>query len=201
LSTCGTSKPEVVRVLAKVLGRSCRRLSDLGFDWISIDEPFLSPMLGEHELRYGYDEHFVVEMLNMLIAEIPALSAIHVCGTVTPMVKKVLLESRANIVDHEFAAIPKNMRAYTNDDLEQTGKFLAYGCISSIKPSIETVEEILASVRKALDWFGPRIIVKPDCGFGDMQSVPGAYTTVLGKLRNMTAASRKLKLTKKEAPS
>jgi len=34
--------------------------------------------------------------------------------------------------------------------------------------------------------------VKPDCGFGGMQIVPEAYTTVLGKLWNMIAASRKL---------
>jgi methionine synthase II (cobalamin-independent) len=128
----------------------------------------------------------------MLIGEMPCLSAIHVCGTVTPMVKTVLLESRADIVDHEFAASPKNLQAYTKGDLEQTGKFLAYGCISSIKPSIETVEEISAFVRKALDWFGPRVIVKPDCGFAGMQNVPEAYSKVLGKLRNMIAASRKL---------
>jgi methionine synthase II (cobalamin-independent) len=47
-------------------------------------------------------------------------------------------------------------------------------------------------VRKALDWFGPRVIVKPDCGFAGMQNVPEAYSKVLGKLRNMIAASRKL---------
>jgi len=193
LLTCGASKPEVVRALAKVLRRSCRRLSDLGFDWINIDEPFLSLMLGrEHELMYEYDEHFVVEMLNLLIEETPSISAIHVCGTVTPMVKTVLLASRANIVDHEFAGNPKNLLAYTKDELEGKSKFLAYGCVSSIKPTIETVEEISTSVRKALDRFGPRVIVKPDCGFGGMQITPEAYTTVLGKLRNMIAASRKL---------
>ena len=193
LFTCGASKPEVVRALAKVLRRSCRRLGDLGFDWINIDEPFLALMLGRGpKLMYEYDEHFVVEMLNMLIGEMPCLSAIHVCGTVTPMVKTVLLESRADILDHEFTASPKNLQAYTRDDLERTGKFLAYGCISSSKLGIETVEEISASVRKALDCFGPRIIMKPDCGFGGMQTGPETYTTVLAKLRNMNAASHKL---------
>jgi len=193
LLTCGASKPDVVRALAKVLRRSCRRLGDLGFDWISIDEPFLSLMLGrKHELMYEYDERFVVEMFNMLIGGVPCLSGIHVCGTVTPMVKTVLLESRADIVDHEFAASPKNLQAYTKEDLERAGKFLAYGCISSIKPSVETVEEISASVRKALGRFGPRVILKPDCGFGGMQNVPEAYTTVLGKLRNLVTASRKV---------
>jgi hypothetical protein len=34
--------------------------------------------------------------------------------------------------------------------------------------------------------------MKPDCGFGGMQNVPEVYTTVLGKLRNMILASRKL---------
>lgn len=50
--TCGTSKPNVVRVLAEILSRSCRRLSDLGFDLINIGEPFLSLMLRrENDLR------------------------------------------------------------------------------------------------------------------------------------------------------
>jgi len=191
LMTCGASKPNVVRALAKILSRSCRRLSDLGFDLINIDEPFLSLMLGrEHKILYAYDEQFVVEMLNTLISEISCLSAIHVCGTVTPMVKRVLLSSKVAIVDHEFAGCARNLQAYSRDDLELTGKFLAYGCVSSVSPRVETVEEISASLKSALKLYGPRIIVKPDCGFAGMQATSDAYAAVLGKLRNMIKASR-----------
>jgi len=189
LMTCGASKPNVVRALARVLSRSCKRLSDLGFDLVNIDEPFLSVILGRTVL-FKYDEQFVAETLNMVIEEVSCLSAIHVCGKVTPLVKTVLLRSEADIVDHEFAASPSNLVVYDRADLERAGKFLAYGCVSSSNSRVETVEEISASLRNALGMFGPRIIVKPDCGFAGMLELPDAYHIVLRKLRNMVAASR-----------
>jgi methionine synthase II (cobalamin-independent) len=187
--TCGASKPVVVRALAQVLGQSCRRLSELGFDLINIDEPFFSIMLGRKVL-FNYGEEFVIDTLDTILAEASGLSAIHVCGTVTPLVKDVLLKSKVDIVDHEFAGSPANIHAYTKDDFERTGKFLAYGCVSSVKPQVESVEEISASIRSALNAFGHRIIVKPDCGFGGMLGVPGAYEVALKKLQNMVKAAR-----------
>jgi methionine synthase II (cobalamin-independent) len=189
LMTCGTSKPDIVKALALVLSQSCRRLSQLGFDLINLDEPFFSIMLGRKVL-FNYDERFVIETLDTILAEASSLSAIHVCGTVTPLVKEVLLKSKADIVDHEFAGSPANIRAYRKDDLERSGKFLAYGCVSSMKPKVETVEEISASIRNALNAFGRRIIVKPDCGFGGMFGIPGAYEVALRKLENMVKAAR-----------
>jgi methionine synthase II (cobalamin-independent) len=189
LMTCGASKPGVVRALAQVLSRSCKRLSELGFDLINVDEPFASVMLGRRVL-FNYDEGFVVQMLDTVIEEISGASAIHICGTVTPLVRKVLLETKVDIVDHEFAGTPSNLHAYTRDDFESSGKFLAYGCVSSVKPQVETVEEISALLRNALRKFGPRIVVKPDCGFGGLRGIPGAYELVLKKLKNMVDASR-----------
>jgi methionine synthase II (cobalamin-independent) len=189
LMTCGASKPNVVKALAQALGQSCKRLSKLGFDLINIDEPFFSIMLGRRVL-FNYEERFVIETLDTIVAEISSLSAIHVCGTVTPLVKEVLLKSKVDIVDHEFAVSPANLRAYTKDDLEHSGKFLAYGCVSSVKPQVESVEEISATIRNALNTFGRRIIVKPDCGFGGMLGIPGAYEVALRKLENMVKAAR-----------
>jgi methionine synthase II (cobalamin-independent) len=156
---------------------------------INIDEPFFSVMLGRKVL-FNYDERFVIETLDTILAKASSLSAIHVCGTVTPLVKEVLLKSKADIVDHEFAGSPANIRAYTKDDLERSGKFLAYGCVSSVRPHVETVEDISASIRGALNAFGRRIIVKPDCGFGGMFGIPGAYKVALRKLENMVKAAR-----------
>jgi methionine synthase II (cobalamin-independent) len=189
LMTCGASKVVVVKALAQVLGQSCRRLSQLGFDLINIDEPFFSIMLGRKVL-FNYDERFVIDTLDTIISETSSLTAIHVCGTVTPLVKEVLLKSKVNIVDHEFAGSPANLRAYTKEDFERSGKFLAYGCVSSVKPQVESVEEISSSIRTALDAFGRRIIVKPDCGFGGMLGIPGAYEVALKKLENMVNAAR-----------
>jgi methionine synthase II (cobalamin-independent) len=194
IMACGASKPRIISALANVLSKSCRRLSELGFDLINIDEPFLSLMLGgEHEVLFKYDENFVVATLNSLIKEISCFSGIHVCGTVTPMVKSVLLATDTDVVDHEFATCPRNLQAYTADDLDRSGKLLAYGCVSSITPRVESVQEIGASIRNALRLLGPRIMLKPDCGFAGMQGISNAYTIALQKLKNMVEASRELK--------
>jgi methionine synthase II (cobalamin-independent) len=187
--TCGASKPGVVKVLAQVLSRSCRRLSELGFDLINIDEPFFSIMLGRKVL-FNYNGTFVIETLDTILAEVSSLSAIHVCGAVTPLVKEVLLKTKVDVIDHEFAGSPANLHAYTKDDFERAGKFLAYGCVSSVKPQVESAEEISSSIGSALNAFGRRIIVKPDCGFGGMLGIPGAYELVLKKLENMVKAAR-----------
>jgi len=189
LMTCGASKPKVVTVLAKILGRSCRRLSDLGFDIINVDEPFLSVMLGRNIL-FKYDEGFVIETLNTIIRETSCLSAVHICGTVTPLVRSILLATDVDIVDHEFADTPNNVNAYSREDFERSGKLIAYGCVSSVNQKVETVDEISASIRSALNLFGPRVIVKPDCGFAGLQGIPDAYGSVLKKLRNMVDAAR-----------
>jgi 5-methyltetrahydropteroyltriglutamate--homocysteine methyltransferase len=191
LMNCGASKPNVVRILASILSRSCKRLSDLGFDLVCIDEPFLSVMLGRKgEVLFKYDDQFITDTLNSLIAQLSCVSAVHVCGRITPLVKEVLLESDADIVDHEFTAVPENANAYAKEDLERTDKFLAYGCVSSIRPTVESVEEISATLKKAVGRFGNRLLVKPDCGLGGMIGIPEAYGIAQRKLSNMVAAAK-----------
>ena len=191
LMKCGASKPHVVGVLAIVLAKSCKRLSDLGFDLVCIDEPFLSIMLGRKgEVLFKYNEQFVVDILNSLVAQLSCLSAIHVCGRITPLVKTVLLDSATDVVDHEFSDARENIKAYSRGDLEQADKFLAYGCVSSIKQTVETVEEISASLRSAMSVYGERVLAKPDCGFAGMMGVQDAYSIVQRKLGNMVAAAK-----------
>ena len=193
LMMCGASKPQTVDSLGRILGKSCRRLSELGFNIISIDEPFLSVILGASRLLYSYDQEFVVGVLNSLIREISNFSSIHVCGRITPLVKSILLATNVNIIDHEFSQLPKNLEVYTKQDLEQAEKFLAYGCISSVDLRIETVEEITRALKNAQKLFGHRTIAKPDCGFGGLKGIPEAYQITLNKLRNMVQAARELR--------
>jgi methionine synthase II (cobalamin-independent) len=134
-----------------------------------------------------------VTVLNTMIGEISRFSAIHVCGRVTPMLKSVLLATNVDIVDHEFAQSPKNHEAYTRKELEAASKLLAYGCISSVNQRVETVEEITEALKNAEKLFGPRIIVKPDCGFGGLSGIPDAYPITLTKLRNMVMAAQDMR--------
>jgi len=191
LMTCGASKPHIVRTLARILSRSCKRLSDLGFDFVCIDEPFLSVMLGRRgEVLFKYDEKFVLDILNTLVTQSSCLSAIHVCGRITPLVKAILLKSAADVLDHEFTQVRENSNAYSKEELERAEKFLAFGCVSSINPAVESADEILASLQRAFRLFGNRFLVKPDCGFGGMIGTPDAYGITQRKLSNMVTAAK-----------
>jgi 5-methyltetrahydropteroyltriglutamate--homocysteine methyltransferase len=191
LMHCGASKPEVVSTLARILSKSCKRLSDLGFDLVCVDEPFLSVMLGRKgEVLFKYDENFVIDNLNTLISQLSCLSAVHICGQITPLVKYILLTSECDIVDHEFTQMRGNATAYNKEELEDTNKFLAYGCVSSTHPTVEPVEEITTTLTKAVNRFGERLLVKPDCGFGGMLGLPDAYDVVQRTLTNMVAAAK-----------
>jgi len=191
LMACGASKPNIVRTLAGILEKSCKQLSDLGFDLVCVDEPFLSVMLGRKgQVLYKYDEHFVIEMLDRLLTQLSCLSAVHVCGRITPMVKTVLLDSKADIVDHEFSATQENLNVYSRGDLEGGDKYLAFGCVSSISPTVESVDEISARIGKAVTLYGERLLVKPDCGFGGLLGSPDAYGIVQRKLINMVTAAK-----------
>jgi len=190
---CGASKPEVVKTLTSILSRTCKRLSDLGIDLVCIDEPFLTLMLGRKgKVLFKYDEQFILDSLNALLSQLSGLSSIHVCGTITPLIKDILLASKADILDHEFTQNPKNEKFYSKEELESTNKFLAYGCVSTTKLGVESVREISATLENALRRYGDQILAKPDCAFGGMLGVPQAYDIALRKLRNMVAAAKQV---------
>ena len=106
--------------------------------------------------------------------------------------KDILLASKADILDHEFNQNPGNEKFYSKEELESTNKFLAYGCVSTTKLAVESVQEISATLENALRRYGDRILAKPDCAFGGMLGVPHAYDIALSKLRNMVAAAKQV---------
>ena len=192
LFTSGVSRIEVIMKLTDLVSTSCSALEASGFDLINIDEPVLSVLLGDDDriLRkfFGYGEDFVVDCLNRVLRAARACTGIHVCGIVTPMVKRVLLGSDVDIVDHEFCEIPRNLTAYTKEELESRDKLIALGCVSSIKPFVEDVQTIKHRIEEGLDLFGENIMIKPDCGLGGLLGASSAYEISLGKLRNMVQA-------------
>jgi len=190
--TCGTSKSEVVSTLARIVADTCMEFDRIGFSIINVDEPFFAIMLGRRSL-FGYNENFVVEVLNSILGKIHCFSAVHVCGAVTPLIKKVLLESEADIIDHEFQGTPQNLKIYTRREIEDRNKILAFGCVSSSNPNVESVDQIKCSIKKGLDIFGDKIIIKPDCGFGGLIGLHSAYEISIQKLKNMVQAVKELR--------
>lgn len=188
---CGASRTDVVSVLAEVVASASRELDRMGFRIISLDEPFLSVMLGRRVL-YDYGLDFVIETLDGILEGIGNFSAIHICGAITPLVKEVMVRGAADIIDHEFEGIPRNLRAYTRREIEEADKVIGFGCVSSDSTDVESVDRIRRSAMRGLDLFGDRLLIKPNCGFGGLIGAPSAYEASIGKLRNMVKAAREL---------
>ena len=192
----GVSKKEVILRLSELVSISCSELERLGFDLINIDEPILSVILAEDQVLkgfFGYGTDFVIDILNRILDSVRVYTGIHVCGIVTPVVKQVLLESKVDIVDHEFCDIPQNMQAYSKRELESKEKLLGFGCVSTTNSRVETVETIKLRIEQGLRLFGNDILIKPDCGFGGLIGLPSAYNISLRKLKNMVQAKKALK--------
>jgi len=191
--TCGASKPKVVSALAEMVADACKELDRAGFSIVSVDEPFFAVMLGRRVL-FDYDEGFLIETLNNILDEIRCFSSTHVCGVITPLIKKVLLKSKVDIIDHEFEARPENLRVYSRKEIEDNNKMLAFGCVSSQSLQIESVDHIKRSIKRGLDAFGgENMLFKPDCGFGGLMNISSAYDVAIQKLKNLTKAASEFK--------
>jgi 5-methyltetrahydropteroyltriglutamate--homocysteine methyltransferase len=174
---------DLVRALARRLNAEARELAAAGADLLQIDEPFLA----------GYPEQveLAVEAVNMVVQDVPATWALHVCygnryarpsweghyDFLFPAVKA----ARVDQVVLEFAR--KGL-----DDLrliKQHGwdKWLGFGVIDVKSAEVEPAELIADRIRRALEYVpADRLMVNPDCGLRHL-----APDVARQKLRTMVA--------------
>jgi 5-methyltetrahydropteroyltriglutamate--homocysteine methyltransferase len=174
---------DLVRALARRLNAEARELAAAGADLLQIDEPFLA----------GYPEQveLAVEAVNMVVQDVPATWALHVCygnryarpsweghyDFLFPAVKA----ARVDQVVLEFAR--KGL-----DDLrliKQHGwdKWLGFGVIDVKSAEVEPAELIADRIRRALEYVpADRLMVNPDCGLRHL-----APDVARQKLRAMVA--------------
>ena len=71
------------------------------------------------------------------------------------------------------------------------GRSLGFGVVDAMDPRVETVEEIEARLRLALEYVRPeQLWVNPDCG---LQTLP--RDAAIGKLSAMVQATRRVRAT------
>jgi len=166
-----------------------RDLSNMGYEYINIDEPYLSVMVGKRMILHGYSTDDIIDILDRLARTIPKISGIHVCGRLSPELVEILSQTSFLLLDHEFADTPQNFQAFSREILEDYDKFIALGILSSKRPVLETPKEALKIIENAVKKYGvERIrIIKPDCGFRGLKGVVGtsesAYEIAIKKLK------------------
>lgn len=183
-----------VEQLSEILSKSCRVISKKA-GMISIDEPILSVIVGLRVL-FKYEEEKIKEVLNAVRESCGSvLTGVHICGKISPKLAKILLKTDLDFLSHEFYDTPANMKVYNPENIRKSGKILSVGCLSSRKPVVESVDEILGVIRRFKE-FGNCLIFTPDCGFRNLVvngSIEKGYSLAIEKLRNMVFAVARLR--------
>jgi len=197
LDKSAMSYPDVVESFADALAYILSSIAS--FEKVEVafvDEPALY-----YALWYGYDERFAVEALNRTFKGLGRgiERGLHVCGDVRGL-SRVTLKLDADILHHEFAGFPRNFEAYSLAELARANKLLGIGAVttrpldSNIK--VESVQEVEELLVKAMELYGPRIVVAPDCGFrglAELMKGDEAMNVVFKKLKSMVEAVQKIK--------
>jgi 5-methyltetrahydropteroyltriglutamate--homocysteine methyltransferase len=168
--------PELIYDLAYAQAAEARALAQAGADIIQIDEPFFSV---DADLDVG------IKAVNIVAKNIE-MPAMHVCGDIRPIFKK-LLDANVSILDHEFA-VSKNLEAMDKGLIESRGKLIGFGCVDTATDKVETIEQIETTIRAGIEKIGKKNMwVDPDCGMR-MRTREAAYR----KLANMVEAVRRI---------
>ena len=202
------TRRDFVRATVPILRSELEAVRDTGIAVAQIDEPFLSGFIDPEE-RKRFDDpdtdlDFLVECLNDVVQGVEGITiALHVCrfnrgrnGTqyeggyepIIPALKKLQVDQ----LTLEFA-IPQAGDMRVLRELPED-KLVALGCVDCRSAKIDTPEEIVARVERAMQFLPKeRISLAPDCGFA-----PGAGLTIpldeaYTKLKNEVKAAHILR--------
>ncbi len=168
--------PELIFDLAYAQAAEARALMQAGAEVIQIDEPFFSV---DADLETG------IKAVNIVAKNIE-LPAMHVCGDIRPIFKK-LLGTNVKILDHEFS-VSKNLDVMDKGLIESYGKIIGFGCLDSTTNTVESVEQIEKTIRAGIEKIGKKNMwIDPDCGMR-MRTREAASA----KLQNMVEAVRRI---------
>jgi 5-methyltetrahydropteroyltriglutamate--homocysteine methyltransferase len=139
-------------------------------DLISIDEPVFSNELPE----------YAGELLSTITRGLPCTTRLHVCGDVSGIIPQ-LIDMPVDILSHEFKASPYLVDAFAQHPCK---KNICIGAVRSDDLRVESVEEIVAHVKKAIMVFNGNVVqIAPDCG---QRLLP--RTIAFQKLKNLADA-------------
>jgi len=142
--------------LAEALLKIAREFEKEGANLIQIDEPYYSvgaPM----ELAKRAVEHISKSL------KVPV--ALHVCGDISKVYKRLLEFEDVDILSHAFMGFPQNLKLIEKEPLVAAQKKIGLGCIDTQKVKVETSQEVAGLVRQAVGLVGwENLMFHPDCG-------------------------------------
>jgi len=149
------SRRATALALAEVVRDEARELERAGAQYIQIDEPAISTRLDEIDLA--------IEALGVVTKGLRAKTITHICyGNFEALAPK-LNQLPVDQIDLEFAN--RNFTLLETFKRMRLTKEVGLGVADVHSHRIESTEEIIANLKKALTVFTPeQIYVDPDCG-------------------------------------
>jgi 5-methyltetrahydropteroyltriglutamate--homocysteine methyltransferase len=168
--------PELIFDIAYAQAAEVRALAAAGAEIVQIDEPFFS---------VGVDLETGIQAVN-IVAKAAETPAMHVCGDVRPIFKK-LLEAKVQVLDHEFAK-SKNLEVMDRGLIEAYGKTIGFGVLDTTSDEVESVDQVERTIRQGIAQIGKgNMWIDPDCGMR-MRKKEAAFQ----KLSNMVEAVKRI---------
>jgi len=147
-----------------------------GADCIQIDEPFLS---------VGAPMNIARKAVEAIATRLSVPVALHVCGSVGSIFPDLLEWNGISRLSHAFMG-DKNDDVLDSPGLASGKKALGLGCIDTKVPTVESVADVAALIRRGTSVLPKEsIVVHPDCG---MRLLP--RQSAVEKLKVMVAAAR-----------
>ncbi len=128
-----------------------------GFQNIQIDEPSYS---------IGAPMNMAKMALEKVASGVKGTRALHVCGNLKRSFADIVKIDGIDVLSFAFKDSLSNFDTVDRKMLEDYGKRLGVGCVSSTEPAVEGEEDIKSTIRKAVEAFGQDNIawIHPDCG-------------------------------------
>ena len=165
--------------LARAIHEEVKALEQAGARFIQIDEPAVSTRVEEVDLA--------VEAMKIVTAGVKVRTGTHICYGDFERVYPKILDLAVDQIDLEFAN--SNFKLLDLIRKIPFTKEVAFGVTDVHSHRVETVEEIKAAIKKALEVFAPeKLFIDPDCGLKTRMK-----EEAVGQLRNIVQAVREVK--------
>ena len=194
--------------LVPILRAELLAIREVGVDIIQLDEPHLC-VLVDPEIRAKFKDpedemRRATDMINQIVDGVTGVTlAVHLCRrnwgrkgwgaaggyeAILPHIQRLKVEQ----LMMEFS-IPVAGDVAVLKELPDSVK-IGLGCVDVRFPEIDTAEQIVERVQKALQYVAPhRIMLNPDCGFAPGKDSEIPLDEAYAKLKNEALAAKRLR--------
>jgi 5-methyltetrahydropteroyltriglutamate--homocysteine methyltransferase len=158
-----------------------------GADIVQVDEPYLQAR-PEPARKYG------LKALNRALAGVTGTTAVHLCFGYAAIIHErpsgySFLPELADCTCDQISIETAQSNLDTSVLTALDGKTILLGVINLDDPTVESVDTVVARVRRALPYVKPEnVVISTDCG---MKYLP--WESAVGKMRAMAGAAKVLR--------